>query len=273
MFKVNIGCINNQCWFYLFSFFHNVCQHCLDNNYTYARGQTRWGVESYYVHDDERGPVYASWFEMCNRSEDFYVDTDNVPVGIVEVADNGYYAEVDDIVCCTDGAYRFPDDPEVVELADECPDTGERYALKCDAWEDGNGAWYSDHEEYVLIDGEKYREADCWQCHGTGLWHHDNEDYVEDDDGNKYDPEFFDRVSSDAEWGDEMLYDTRVDAELAPLDLLHYTRRELDFQEDTTPPTPNPTGWEHPGQRAEDVAELLAAAKAVLTNSFFALAA
>lgn len=257
-----------------------VCQHCLDNHYTYVRGTTRWGMETYYVHDDDAASVYESWEDERRGSAEYMIDTDNVPSGITEVDGNGYYANLDNLVCCTDGEYRFHDDPNVVELADECPDTGERYAHKADAWEDGDGNWYSDQTDWVLVNGNKYAEDDCWKCEGTGLWYREDDNYVEDEDGNKYAPDFFDRVSSDAEWGDDVMYDTRVDQEMEPLDLLHYTRRELDFFEldikpislTPTPPTVNPTGWEHPGQTPESVADLLAAAKAVLTEAF-ALAA
>ena len=247
-----------------------VCQHCLDNDYTSARGVTRWGVETYYVHNSDAAPVYESWEDMRRGTDEYMVDTCRVPNDLVEVDDRGCYAEIDNLVLCTDGEYRFNDDPNVVELAEECPDTGESYANKGDAWKDGNDDWHSDQIEWVLVDGEKYAEGDCWECHGTGLWYREDgdEDYVYDNDGNRYASDFFDRVSSDAEWGDDVIYDTRVDQEMEPLDLLHYTRSELDFQEGTTPPDSYPTVWEHPGQTPEAVAELLAAAKVVLSEAF-----
>lgn len=258
-----------------------VCESCFRDDYIMVRGSRRsWagrgnGYSEYHIRQEIASPVYSSHRNADNGSEDYHVDTEHLPEDVVSTYNDGY-ASIDDVVRCTDDEYYFPDDPNVVELAEECPSTGAYYAIKDDAWEDGNGNWHSDRIDYVEIDGEKYPKSDCWQCHGTGLWYREDgpEDYAYDNDGNRYASDFFDRVSSDAEWGDDLMYDTRVDNEMEPLDLLHYTRRELDFQESTstTPPSVNPTVWEHPGQTPEAVAELLATAKALITEAF-ALAA
>lgn len=224
-----------------------VCESCFDD-YVEVRGSRRsWtgrgnGYSEYHIRQEDASPVYSSHRNADNGCVDYHVDPDHLPDDVVITYHDGC-AELDDVVRCTDDEYYFPDDPCVVELAEECPSTGAYYAIKGDdAWEDGDGKWHSDRIDYVEIEGEKYAS------------------------------DFFDRVSSDAEWGDDLMYDTRVDNEMEPLDLLHYTRRELGFQENTTPPTPNPTGWEHHGQTPEAVAELLATAKALITEAF-ALAA
>lgn len=247
-----------------------VCDSCI-NDYTMVRGSRRsWsgrsrgsGYSEYYIPQDDAQPVYSSCINSERGCEDYYVDPEHLPDDVVSTYNDGY-AELDDTVRCTDDEYYFTDDPCVVELAEECPSTGANYATKDDAWKDGDGNWHSDRMDYVEIDGAKYPEDDCWQCDGTGLWHRDDEDYVEDDYGNKYAKCFFDRVSSDAEWGDELT------AEVREMDFdLH---AELIPVEATTPPDSYPTVWEHPGQTPEAVADLLAAAKSVLTEAF-ALAA
>lgn len=184
-----------------------VCDSCI-NDYTMVRGSSRrWDIRSryseYYIPTDEAEPVHSSYRNYDRGCEDYYIDPEYVPVDLICTEDHGY-AEVDDTVVCTDGEYRFPDDPDVVELEHECPDTSERYAHVDDAWESGDGKWYSDSEDWVLIDGAKYPEADCWQCHGTGDWYRDEVDYITDADLNKYHESYFDRCNADAEWGDEL---------------------------------------------------------------------
>lgn len=248
---------------------HCVCESCF-NDYIMVRGSRRswigrsngYGYNEYHIRQEDASPVYSSHRNADNGCEDYHVDSDHLPDDVVRTYNDGY-AGIDDVVRCTDDEYYFPDDPNVVELAEECPSTGAYYASKGDdAWEDGDGKWHSDSIDYVEIDGEKYPKSDCWQCHGTGLWYREDgpEDYVYDNDGNKYASDFFDRVSIAAEWGDELT------AEVREMDFdLH---AELIPVENTTPPTPNPTGWEHHGQAAMAIAELLAIAKALTTEAF-----
>lgn len=179
----------------------SVCPHCRSNHYSYVRGSaetSRHRGSWYYTRDDDAAPLYTSYRNMSRGVEEEYIDTSNPPDDVIQTED-GTWGSEDDVVRCTDGEYRFVDDPDVVELAEECPDTGESYAHTTDAWEDGDGEWHSDHVRHVTVDGDWYPEDDCWQCAGTGLWYRDTAECVEDDDGRTYSPDYLARVNTDAE--------------------------------------------------------------------------
>lgn len=178
-----------------------VCSSCI-SNYTWVRSGGRF-TNYYYVPNDEAEPVYSSHANYRRGREEYYVESGVDNDDVIALAD-GTLATLDDAVACTCGDYFFCDDPDVVELAEPCPSTGERYAVREDAWEDANGDWYSEDEAYITYEGEKYRKEEAWQCAGTGLWYPDDVDY-EEYEGETYHPEYFQRVSRSAELGDDVI--------------------------------------------------------------------
>lgn len=157
----------------------SVCEYCSEHEYTLVRGAynsrtgDRW--RNYRVRNSDAAPVYESFVYMRRGNELFHIDTDNVPDGVIQLED-GEYADLDYAVCCTDGEYRFSDDPDVVELAECCPETGESYAVIADAWKDHEGNWYSEHAEHIEYEGQLYLKDNCWECPETGQWYPDHVD-------------------------------------------------------------------------------------------------
>lgn len=118
-----------------------VCDNCRDNNYTFVRGQQRWSSErfaEYYVHNDDTGSV---------ERQDYYIDEEYPPDDVVQL-ENGCWAEADDTVC-VEGEYYMDDDPFIVALEEEHPDTGDRCGIKNDCWQDDNGGWWASEEHYL----------------------------------------------------------------------------------------------------------------------------
>ena len=200
---------------------HCVCSDCF-LNYVEVRAYRNGRQVECRVEESDAAPVYASWRAMQSSSPEYHVHNDSRYIGEMSVLSSGAFGyediflDLDGAVSCTDGEWRFADDPDVVELAKECPVSYETYALRDDAWQSHDGKWYSDEEEYHLYEGEKYHEDDCWQCDGTGLWFPDDVEPVEDGFG-QYHPDYFDRCSRSAEWGDEELTTFR-EGEFPPLE-------------------------------------------------------
>lgn len=186
----------------------HVCPSCFED-YVEVRGRGRGSdgrTIEYHVPTSDASPVYTSWAAMQDERASFHATDDSRywPSDVADTGAHGYEGllDTDYAVRCTDGELRFPDDPDVVELAKECPVSYETYALRTDAWQAHDGNWYSDEEEYHLYEGEKYHQDDCWQCDGTSLWFPDDVESIEDGFG-LYHPDYFDRCSRSAEWGDE----------------------------------------------------------------------
>ena len=146
-----------------------------------------------------------------DRGQATPVVTGSIPNGYVYVENRVCYADVGFVVRATGGAYYFPDDPDVVRLAEECPAEHERYAHKSDAWEDGYGNWHSNEFDAVTVNGKEYAEKDCIQCDLTGQWYLQGSDFFMSSDGQYIAKEALERVSSDAEWGDELLAEYNQD--------------------------------------------------------------
>lgn len=183
----------------------SVCNSCYDN-YIWARS----GRRSVLMHRDDAHPTYRSYEDYKNVNNHFYIDPENVPDDYVYIANRDAYCSIDYAVRCTDGEFYFEDDPKIVELKRPCPDSEAHYALKYDAWQDGYGNWYSDEEDSVVVDGVKYLEEDCWQCDLTGDWHLDAEEGYNMLNGKVYFSGACERVSSDAEWGDDEINEIRT---------------------------------------------------------------
>lgn len=118
---------------------HHVCQNCLESEYTYA--YSRRGNE-YYIHNDDVVEIGGDYYDINYLSDNSIVELHD---GEYEHLDNAVYVESED-------AYYHVDDDDICYAED----TG-RYELREDCWrcEESNN-WYTDDEEYVEIDGDKY---------------------------------------------------------------------------------------------------------------------
>ena len=187
-----------------------VCDHCFSEHYCEARVSN--GSRGYYtstLRREDAAPLYLYHRRFLRGQDSGFVSSDNPPEGYVYMEVYRCFAHLDDTIICTNGELRFPDDPDVVRLAEDCPISGECFALEDDAWEDAYGAWHSDEVDFQEIDGEKYLEDECWQCEATGTWHNAKSEQVVMADGREIHESFFDRVSSDAEWGDADMNEVR----------------------------------------------------------------
>lgn len=136
---------------------HLVCACCVEE-YTEVRGSRRHGNHRHYhipSNDAERV-----------EGQDYEVDPEYLPDDIVQLECGGY-AEMDDTVV-VEGEYYMQDDPTIVYLEEESPD-GDSYALRVDAWKDGEGNWHHDSVESITYDGKRWKEEDSWECEATGL--------------------------------------------------------------------------------------------------------
>ena len=187
----------------------SVCHYCYNEHYVHAfRGNGRVTV---LMLEDYTARVFDSWRAFNVGFISTPVDRENVPSDFVWVESCGCYTEVDNTVRAAEGEYYFTDDPAIVRLSEECPDSGEWYALEEDAWKDRYGNWHSDAVKSVEIDGKLYLEDDCIQCELTGIWYHSTDEFVIMADGRSIAACAFDRVSSDAEWGDDDMTEYRTD--------------------------------------------------------------
>ena len=118
---------------------HHVCQHCLENDYTYA--YSRRGNE-YYIPNDRVVEVGGSYYDTDYLSDN----------NIVELADGDYCHEDDAVYVESEDAYYHCDDNDVCFAHDT-----DRYELKSDCWQcyESNN-WYTDETDSVEIDGETY---------------------------------------------------------------------------------------------------------------------
>ena len=153
--------------------------------------------------------VYSSYSAYRRGIELSYVVDDNPPDDYIHIDAQGVYATLDAAVCCTDGDWHFHDDPDVVRLRTEYPCTGKSYSMVQDAWMDSSGSWYSNSKPWVKVEGAKELESDCWQCAGTGTWYLNSDAPIVMASGEEIHESFFDRVSSDAEWGDSDMEEVR----------------------------------------------------------------
>ena len=78
-----------------------------------------------------------------------------MPDSIVELAD-GDFAEIDDTVIIDGDCYLLEDCVRLEE-----PHEGSDYALREDAWQDCNDAWWHDDVESVEVDGSTYAKHLC----------------------------------------------------------------------------------------------------------------
>lgn len=132
---------------------HSVCEHCLNNDYTYVTGRRG---EEYYVYNSDAVEADGDWYD-CN-----YLDTNN----IVQLS-NGDYTHQDNAVRCEDDdEYYHVDDTDIIyceydseyHLRDNCVETVDQgWVHQDDAWEcEGSSNWYSDNTTSVTIDGCRY---------------------------------------------------------------------------------------------------------------------
>ena len=118
---------------------NHVCQRCLENDYTYA--YSRRGNE-YYIRNDDVVEVNGEWYHISYLSDNGIVELHD---GEYEHLDNAVYIESED-------AYYHVDDGDICY-----PEDGHQYELCENCWQcTESGNWYTDDEEYVEIDGDKY---------------------------------------------------------------------------------------------------------------------
>lgn len=191
-----------------------VCESCYEA-YVWAYNSSG----SVQVHRDRTFYVFTSYANWMRDDPSGRVLDADVPDDMVYIKNRGVYCRVDGAVRCTDEEWYFICDPEIVRLAEECPSSGEHYALRSEAWMDSSGQWYSNEENHATVNGALEKESDCWQCDGTGDWYLNTDAPVVMASGEEIHESFFDRVSSDAEWGDDDTAEVRqyqIDDEVLP---------------------------------------------------------
>ena len=192
----------------------HVCESCYQD-YVWADSSSG----SVQVHRDQTSPIFTSYSSWRRDEPSGRVVDGSMPDDVVYIENRGSYCRLDDAVRCTDEERYFIGDPEIVRLAEECPSSGERYALRSDAWQDSSGQWFSNEEDHVTVNGALEKESDCWQCDGTGDWYLNSDSPIVMASGEEIHESFFDRVSSDAEWGDDDTAEVRqyqIDDEVLP---------------------------------------------------------
>lgn len=115
-----------------------VCSHCYGSHYTYIESTEEVISDRHVIHVNNEA-----------------YDERNLPDDIVELA-NGDYAEIDDVTVIDD-EYHLTED--CVKL--EEPHEGSDYALREDAWQDYNDAWWHDDVEQAIVDGYAYAAHRC----------------------------------------------------------------------------------------------------------------
>ena len=250
----------------------SVCCSCFDN-YIWARS----GRRSVLMHRDDVKAAYNSYEDFRARNNADYVDPEDVPDDYVYINNRETYCSIDYAVRCTDGKFYFEDDPKIVELKRPCPASEAYYARRDEAWKDGYGNWYSDWEDSVVVDGVMYLEEACWQCDLTGDWHLDAEEGYNMLNGKVYFAGACERVSSDAEWGDDEINEIRtcdmLDAALerARCELAKEKEEErkqslLEVFGVTSEPLQKPNSFKY--EQEVKLQTLLKAAKALLQQDF-----
>ena len=118
---------------------HHVCDSCREDNYTYA--YSRRGNE-YYIHNEHVIEVDGEYYDsrylsdnsiVCLHNGD-YTHSDNA-VYVDSVSD--YYEQDDTDICYAENTNQY----ELVEDCWQCTESGN---------------WYTDDEDYVEVDGDKY---------------------------------------------------------------------------------------------------------------------
>ena len=136
----------------------HVCQSCCDENYTYA--YSRRGNQ-YYINNDNVIEADGEWYDDRHLSDNSiielhkgdYTHSDNAVY--IESCDE-YYEQDDDDICYAENTNRY-------ELVDDCWQCTE------------SGNWYTDDEDYVEVDGDKYHPDHAPEVD-------DDEDEDEDED-------------------------------------------------------------------------------------------
>ena len=197
-----------------------VCEDCYQNYvWAYSSRGSRGSGGSVQVRRDQTSHLFSNYYRwLRDETSGSVVDAD-IPDDVVYIDNRETYCRVDDAVRCTDEEWYFFDDPEIVRLAEECPSSEERYALRSNAWQDSSGQWFSNEENHATVNGAFEKESDCWQCDGTGDWYLNTDAPIIMASGEEIHESFFDRVSSDAEWGDDDTAEVRqyqIDDEVLP---------------------------------------------------------
>jgi hypothetical protein len=147
--------------------YHFYCEDCEertheDERYCVGRHEDRYVCNGCYEHYSEvRGAPFSSTRDYseyyCHHDDcaeierhGYEIDTNYLPNNVVRLESSRgdtLWAEMDDCVCIDDEWY-LDDDKRVVALQEECPITGDRYALKDDAYDSGEHGWWASEDHY-----------------------------------------------------------------------------------------------------------------------------
>lgn len=120
----------------------HVCDRCQADDFIEVRGAVRSGhngaYSRYYINNNDAVEV---------KGRHYWIDPEWPPESVVEL-ENGDWAREDDVVCIG-GDYYLDDDPEVIKLAEEDPDTGDNYGLKNDCYKSADGEWFASEDHYL----------------------------------------------------------------------------------------------------------------------------
>ena len=154
-----------------------VCEGCIDSDYTYVENATRWGGA--YIHNDD---VFES-VEGDTLTDSEYCLRDYVYLNCGQY--EGQYTNTDNSVCDVNGEYWHEDDigEGLVCLCDGSTHSGE-YIAQVDAIEDIEGNYW--HEDDVgdgitqvdagTYEGKYVCSDDVVTCANGTIWHTDDID-------------------------------------------------------------------------------------------------
>ena len=137
-----------------------VCGHCLDHDYTHVYGRRG---DTYYVSNDDAIEVSGEYYDINYLSDN----------SIVELHD-GEYEHLDNAVfIASEDAYYHCDDDDICYAEDS-----NQYELTDNCWQcTESGDWYTEDEDYVEVDGDKYHPD-----HAPETETNDDEEEDEDDE-------------------------------------------------------------------------------------------
>lgn len=179
-----------------------VCDSCIGN---YSWTTTSQGT--FRMPDENTTAAYTSYQRRLSGQEHTRIYSQDVPEDYVWMADYDCYSPINYAKLCTDGVYRFASDPNVVMLKKDYG--GSRYAHFENVIVDALGNDYAEEEAFREVDGKIYLEENCVKCDLSGMWYKPGTSILRLSNGDRVAEELMERVSSDAEWGDDVMGEFR----------------------------------------------------------------